>query len=218
MESNIRKQNEEIFMDNLLKEAYEILNKSENLNGEREKLTRIFNQIATWKDGNNEDDQYFDAFQKVILSMISFDFTKRLPISFELKSVQNFFSVTLNSLNDELQDKIVSKALVYKMLKELPLKNIVVLGTDAEGKINFFHTDLKSNFPDYKFFNNQYINIFFENMGEINNHIQKAGMEKWMNAKLRFGYKGLVNLKVVTSSWLQKTEGLLYIVELPDQY
>jgi hypothetical protein len=214
MESRTKKYNEEILMDNLLKEAYEILNKSENLNGEREKLTSILNKIAIWKEDTGEDEKYYDAFQKVILSMAMFDFTKRLPVSFEQKSVQNFFSVTLNSLNDELQDKIVSKALMSKMLKELPLKNIVVVGTDILGKINFFHTNEPSTFPDLNFFNNQNINVLFEDMEDINNQIQREATE--FNTKLKFGYKGIVHVKITASSWLHRLGGLLYIITIPE--
>lgn len=208
---------EDLLIDLLLKEAYEILNTSENLNVEREKLTRIFNQIASWKGDNSEDEQYYDAFQKVILAMAMFDFSKRLPISFEIKSIQNFFSITINSLNEILEDKIFSKVLVSKILKGLNLQNTIVIGTDAHGKINFFETDQEKRFPDIKSFMDQNVSIFFEEMKVIDELIQKEGTEQSMKVKIKFGYTGIVDLKIVTSSWLNRTEGIVYIITLPSE-
>lgn len=210
-------QKEEVLIDILLKEAYEILNNSENLNTERDKLTRIFNQIASWKGDNSEDEQYYDAFQNVILSMAMFDFSKRLPISFEVKSIQNFFSITINSLNEILEDKIYSKALVSKIIQGLNPQNTVIVGTDVQGKINFFYTDKESLFPDFKSFINQNISIFFEDMKKIEGMIHTQNIEEGIPVKMKFGYMGTAHLKIATSSWFNRSEGFVYIFTLPEE-
>ena len=207
------KTTQEVLVDNLLNEAYEILSKSENLNNDREKLTQIFKQLAIWKGDGSEGEQYFEAYQRVILAMAVLDFTQKLPISDEVKSIQNLFSYTLNTLNEELEDKVFPKALVYGMLKELELKDTVVIGTDINNRIKFFHTDRESLFPAFESFCNQNINIFFEDIESINNRIRKEIIEKGIEVKMKFGYSGNVTLKIVNPSYLKASEGSLYIVK-----
>ncbi len=216
MEKLANQAQEGIFVDTLLKEAYEILNNSKNLNGEREKLTRIFNQIAEWKDDNSEDANYYEAYQEIIFSMAKFDFSKRLPINAQVKSVENFFSVTINSLNDEFENKVLSKKMLVQLLNGLPLQNVVFIGTNTDGKINFFHTNKKSLFPNADAFMQQNIEVFFTDMQEINNQLQLQGFEKDIPVQLRVGYKGIAKLKIATASWMRKSEGLFYIITLPE--
>jgi hypothetical protein len=207
---------DEILMDNLLQEAYRILNNSENLNGDREKLTGILNQMARWNEDHNcEDQQYFDKFTDVVLSMTKLDFSKRLPVYDDQKSVQNFFSITINSLNEELEEQIYSRVLIKKLLQSLPLQQTIVIGTNAAGYVNFLHSENTSLLPPFEALKEQHVKVFFDDMNVIQELIQQQGLEKEITVNMVLGYTGPVNLRIITASWFHNTEGHFYIVTLP---
>ncbi|MFN6943494.1 MAG: hypothetical protein ACK4ND_00995 [Cytophagaceae bacterium] len=206
---------EDALVNDLINQAYKILSKSD-INSERENLRNIFQQIACWKGDGSKDEEFYEAFQKVILSMASLDFSARLPLSKEVKSVQNLISYSINMVNEELEERAFPKALVELMLKELQLRNTVVIGTDANGEVKLFYTDRKELFPAKPAFKGLNISMFFESMDDINGLIRKGGIEKGIEVAMVFGYKGKVTLRIANPSWLKISEGSVYIVSIPE--
>jgi hypothetical protein len=202
--------------DTLIKEAYDILNNdSFDLNKQRDKLTNIFDQLVTWKENADEDTRFYEDFQDIVLSMAQLDFSKRFNISNQRKTLYNFLAVSMNTLNEEYEDNIVSLKLLTALLEGLPVKNLVVIGTNPTGKVNYFYSDNNTLFPNPKIFLSQNIHTFFENIEEINNTLVLKGSLQEIPAQMTLGYKGPVSLKVITPSWLTRQEGIFYLISIP---
>lgn len=209
------KQTDSIYFDQILKQAYEILEKAD-LNSERENLKKVLKNIAKWTEDGGDDEKYFEEFNKFIISMVALNFSAQLPICEEAKSVQNVFSLGLNMVNEELKERVISKQLVLLLLQELNLKNCLVIGTDPEGSINFLYTDKEGRFPVFDSIKGQNIKAIISNLDEVSSSIAKHGIGNGMEITLTIGNVGPVLLKIAKTSWLQGSEGSMYIFQLPE--
>lgn len=213
---NISNKLDEHLLDNLLKEAYQILNNSTDLNKDREKLTSILNNLVYWTNEQNHLEDYFNEFQRIICSMASLDFSSKLPLNPSLKTFQNLISVSLNTLNEELEDKVFPKELVRLTIDKLELKNTIIIQADKEGYIKFFHTDRIDLYPNIEFYDNLLIGAFIENMDEIEKKIVTSGTNQIFKAKLKFGHKDDAILKVATNQFYKISEGTVFIIQFPN--
>ncbi|GAL83135.1 hypothetical protein MYP_361 [Sporocytophaga myxococcoides] len=212
---NITGKLDEHLLDNLLKEAYQILNHSTDLNEDREKLTNILNNLVYWTNEQNHLENYFNEFQRMICLMASLDFSGRLSLNPSLKTFQNLISVSLNTLNEELEDKVFPKALVRLTIDKLGLKNTVIIQTNKDGYIKLFHTDRTDLYPDAELFDNLQISAFIEDMEEVEKKIFSAGTDQIFKVKLKSGYKDDAILKIATNQFYNISEGTVYIIQLP---
>lgn len=198
-------------VDKLLEEAHSILNSSNDLNSNREKLTSILDKIVSWKDDGNRDEQYFHRFERMMSSMSMLDFSKRLPISSTNKSLQNLISHSLNMVNEELEEKVFSKALLDEIMKELDLKDKILIVTNYEGIIKVIYTGLKE-FPT-KGYEGQKLDVFFEDMDKIK-QIQLFEPKESIETILKTGYSGTVKVKIRSTPY-KLSEGIAYIIQTP---
>ncbi len=214
MEKIAGKLDEHVF-DNLLKEAYQILNNSTDLNEDREKLTNILNSLVYWTNEQNHSEGYFNEFQRTICLMASLDFSGRLSLNPSLKTFQNLISISLNTLNEELEDKVFPKELVRLTIDKLGLKNTVIIHTNRDGYIKLFHTDRTDLYPDAELFDNLQIGDFVEHMDEVDKKILTTGIDQIFKVRLKSGYKDDAILKVATNQFYKISEGTVYIIQLP---
>jgi hypothetical protein len=212
---NIAGKLDEHVFDNLLKEAYQILNNSTDLNEDREKLTNILNSLVYWTNEQNHSEDYYNEFQRTICLMASLDFSGRLPLNPALKTFQNLISVSLNTLNEELEDKVFPKDLVRLTIDKLGLKNTILIHTNRDGYIKLFHTDRTDLYPDSESFENLQINAFVEHMDEVEKKMLIAGNDQIFKVKLKSGFNDDAILKVASNQFYKISEGSVYIIQLP---
>jgi hypothetical protein len=212
---NISSKLDEHLLDNLLKEAYQILNHSTDLNEDREKLTNILNNLVYWTNDQTQLEGYFNEFQRVICAMASLDFTGRLSLTPSLKTFQNLISVSLNTLNEELEEKVFPKALVSLMTEQLELKNTIIIQANKNSLIKFFYTDRNDLYPNAELFENLPIDAFIENLEDVEERLRIEGNKHAFKVRLKSGYKDDVQLKVVTTPLLKISQGTVYIIQLP---
>jgi len=212
---NITSKLDDHLLDNLLKEAYQILNNSTDLNEDREKLTSILNNLVYWTNEQNHLEDYFNEFQRVICLMASLDFSGRLSLNPSLKTFQNLISVSLNTLNEELEDKVFPKDLVRRTIDKLGLKNTIIIQADKNGYIKLFHTDRIDLYPNTETFDNLLISAFVKNMDEVEKKILAMGTDQIFKVKLKSGYEDDAILKVARNQFYKISEGTVYIIQLP---
>ena len=198
--------------EKLLGEAKEIL-RCEDLNSQRERLVSIFDRIVQWREEESKDSRFFDQFQEMMMAMMSLNFSKKLPINTNQKSLQNLISYSLNMVNQELQDKTFSKVLFFTILKELDLKDKIIIITDYQGIIQFVFTGIVELPSIPNGFEGKKLNDFFDNMKKIDDLSLYEPIE---GTKVNFIFgenKRPVNVKL-RSTPFKISEGLAYIVEL----
>lgn len=211
--SLIERKSEKIIFNKLLDEAYDILKKSEEFSPEqRAKLASIFNQIASWTGNHNPEEQYYEDFQNTILAMTQLNFTQRLALTSNIKSIQNFFSVAINTLNEKLQDKVVSNSLLSNLLDTLSIKDTLVIGTDKNGVINFSKIAQK----DISNICGKCIDDFFHNPLDLIEQVGSQGLNNWLNIQLKGIYDGVAQVKLVFPAWEENSNTILYIIKLPE--
>lgn len=197
-------------MDRLLQEAHAILNSSKDLNSDREKLTNILETIVAWKADGSSDDIYFNHFQEMMVSMSSLNFSKRLPINSNQKSLQNLISYSLNMVNQELAEKAFPKALLFPIFKELELKQNLIIVTNYEGIIQFLFSSI-DQFPTSGF-EGKKVEEFFTDLDQIN-YLQLYEPIESITNQLQFGnYTSPVKVKI-RSTPFKLAEGFAYIVK-----
>lgn len=205
------KTKEKTAVDKLLEEAHAILNSSGDLNSNREKLSSILDRIVSWKDDGDRDEQYFHRFERMMSSMSMLDFSKRLPINSTNKSLQNLISHSLNMVNEELEEKVFSKALLDEIMKELDLKEKILIVTNYDGIVKVVYSGIQG-FPT-KGYEGQKLDAFFEDMEKIK-HIQLFEPKESIETILKAGYSGTVKVKIRSTPY-KLSEGIAYIIQIP---
>lgn len=112
----------------LLQEAYDLIRGVEDLNTAREKLELQLKKAIdlSWKDGNLFE-AYFEEFSEFISGMHQMDFSKRLYTNDDKESFLNFIAHSLNSVNEELEEKALNVDIMPEVLNSLKVNNRIVL-------------------------------------------------------------------------------------------
>ena len=204
---------EKITINNLLQEAYRVLEQSNQFSTEAQlKLGQVFNQIASWSGNHNPEEQYYEDFQNTILAMTQLDFTQRLALTSNIKSIQNFFSVAINTLNEKLQDKAISNNLLSNLLATFDIKRTILIGTDKDDVVIFFQTSEKT-IPNIK---GQKIDIFFDDFNGFIEKMSMKGFNGWLNVKLNNIHLGHVLATMVFPPSGESSNMILYAIKLPE--
>jgi hypothetical protein len=211
MENNTQSATDQIVIDRLYAEAIAILDNSNDLNAEREKLKSFWDKVAKWKDDNSKDEIFFEQLQKMLVAMAGLDFSKRLQISSIQKSFQNLMAYSMNHLNEELEEKVFPLYLLSEIMKEIALTDTIIVSTDYDGNIKHIFTSVKG-FPTQGY-QGKPLSILFEDMKVIED-LQLLGPRNAVRAKLKFGYHGDVTVKI-RSTMFKISEGLAYIINIP---
>ena len=198
-----------IAIDSLLNEANNIINSSHDLNGDREKLSSILNQIVHWKDDGRKEEDFFYKFQDMITAMSLLNFSKRLPINKSFKNFQNMLAISLNHLNEELEEKVFSSVLLRAILEEFDLKDIMIVVTNYDGTIKLFYSGVKD--LSFKGYEGKKLDELFESMEPIQ-YLNNFEPEESKGAVLKFGQKVKVKIR---STPYKLSEGIAYIIQIP---
>jgi hypothetical protein len=200
-----------VAVDRLLDEVNAILHSSNDLNADREKLSSIFSRIVHWKEDGGRDDKYFNHFQEMMMSMASLNFSKRLPLNSNQKSLQNLISYSLNWVNQQLEEKAFSKGLYDTILKEFELKDHLIIITNYDGIVQSFFSNL-DGFPTNGF-EGKHIDVLFQDKEKIKN-LQTFEPKESIEMNMDFGgFSRTVKVKV-RSTPFKVSEGIAFIVQL----
>ena len=157
-------------MYQLLSSAKDILDNKENeWNENQKKIFAVLEDIIEIGFQKGLLDKYFENYDKTVDSMINLDFSSRIPLTQEDKSLDmsnqnllNYFTNTMNLVNEELEGKVISKSLVQSLIN-VTGKSQVIFMTDMSDKIKFISQcaclfynldDSYTNTPISQFFDN----------------------------------------------------------------
>ncbi len=176
-------------MEHLLAEVNSLLEQSDDLEqNEKERLGELFCQIVKWNNDGNEFEEYYLKFSQMMKSMKELDFSKRLPTYGFQKSFLNFIALGLNTINEDLENEVVSRA-SFDHVKNISVFGIFVTDT------NYCIKQVNQKFLDkLGFLEEDLINksaeTLFPYFDEIETSIEEGSASEGMFGKvLNKGYK-----------------------------
>ncbi len=105
-------------------------------------MQQVVQQIVELKHAHQGIRRQFDLYQEVIMAMASLDFTKRIPLG-NTSDMFQYFATSLNMLNEELADKVVSSLFPAVLMEE---SDDIILITDGNGVLTQYNTHVSKRF------------------------------------------------------------------------
>ena len=223
---------EKVYEDNnkaaiaLMEQAYALLNKSgSTMDGE---VNEALEKILLLRNSQDKIQKAFNNFSEVATSIMELDFSKRsiLPPSLrDNANLFNYFSQTLNMINEELEQRVISKKItdnIITQLSDLSFNNSssFVIVTDKKGFITFVNNSIEetSGLKSEQWYGREITSIFEDGkaIGEkltTENQIKDLSVNLSLNnGNLKLG--GKLNA-FISKNEMGQIEGMVYLFSSP---
>jgi len=136
---------EEVVINELLKEAYHILNDAPEWQVKHKELYEALEQVVVLGAREKVFKDHFDQIEDTVTSALQLDFSKRAPftkVTESKRNIINYASMTLNMVIEKLETSVVSRKAVDSVISILPDTAVIV--TDDAFSIRFVNNYIEN--------------------------------------------------------------------------
>ena len=173
--------------------------------------------LMYWNDKENHQyEEFYQQFSEMIQAMCNSDFSKKISLGTPMSFI-NFIAFGLNTVNEELKEKVLSVKMFHSLLEALDLKEqTLLLITDAEGHITFLHTNIdKPHFKKEALIGQSLAVLFRDDFHEIDSRIKERGILKSLKVNMTYDKIGHVTIRLALPTIIHAFKGIAYVIKMP---